>query len=535
MPVCNAAPLRRSAAVVALFFLVGGLHSGGATGTDSVADSTERPPNIIVIMVDDLGYRELGSYGQEKIRTPNLDQMAREGMRFTQFYSGSPVCAPSRATLLTGQHTGHTFVRSNYELGGFRDSEERGQLPLLPNTETIGTMLQDAGYSTGVIGKWGLGGPGSIGLPTRQGFDFFYGYLDQKQAHNYYPTHLWRSTETGEVVWDTLANDYFLPHQRLEEAPERPSAYDQYKGTDYAPDLMHEETLDFLRAHQDEPFFLYRAPIIPHVSLQVPDEELRAYNFEETPYLGQEGYLPHPRPRAAYAGMISRLDRYVGEVLELLKTLGLVENTLVLFTSDNGTTFNGGTEAGFFNSVGRLRGRKTSVYEGGIRVPMIAHWPGRVPSGTVSEQVGALWDVLPTVADLTGASPPTPIDGVSLAPALQEPGGEAVPGERPPLYWEYYGPCGGQQAVRKGRWKAVRVGAKEDETAPIELYNLEADPGESNNVAAEHPGIVRELWREMKETRTPSVIERWYIAETEGRPPVAETTPRHACFAWNAE
>lgn len=504
---------------------------GAAEGSGSAAEEETRSrPNVVLILADDLGYGELGSYGQGKIQTPHLDRMARQGLRFTQFYSGSPVCAPSRAALLTGRHTGHLRVRGNYELGGFRDDEERGQLPLEPGTATLGPMLQEAGYTTGFVGKWGLGGPGSTGLPTRQGFDFFYGYLDQKQAHNYYPTHLWRSTDAGAVVWDTLRNDYFHPHQEIEEAPGGLAGYDPFKGADYAPDLMTEQALRFIRRNREQPFFLELAYNIPHVALQVPDEELAAYGFEEMPYLGQRGYLPHPRPRAAYAGMISRLDGYVGQVTALLDELGLDENTLVLFTSDNGPTWAGGVEPDFFGSAGGLRGLKGSVYEGGIRVPMIAQWPGRVEAGATTSHVAALWDVLPTLADLSGATPPAAIDGVSFAPTLL--GREGEQREHEHLYWEHFGQCGGQQALRRGKWKAVRVGVREDPSAPVELYDLAANPDESRNVAAEHPALAEELWEAMREAHTPPTFERWEILEPEGFPGAASGDTRHPCFRW---
>ena len=505
-----------------------GLAAGCLPGGEGSPETTDDVPNVVFIIADDLGYGELGSYGQTKIQTPNLDRMAAEGLRFTQFYSGSPVCAPSRATLMTGKHTGHTYVRDNYELGGFRDDEERGQLPLKPGTETIGTMLQQAGYATALIGKWGLGGPGSTGIPTRQGFDFFYGYLDQKQAHNYYPTHLWIGTDT--LRWDTLRNDYFHPHQQLKSAPEDPSAYEQYKATDYAPDLMTQQALGYIREHQDQPFFLSLAYTIPHVALQVPDEELSAYQFEETPYLGEESYLPHPRPLAAYAGMISRMDGYVGQVLDLLGELGLRENTLVIFTSDNGTTFNGGVQADFFNSVGPLRGLKGSVYEGGIRVPMIAWWPGHIQAGTTTDHVAALWDVLPTVAELTGATPPDSIDGLSFLPTLL--GDTAAQAQHDALYWEYHGLCGGQQAVRMGKWKGVRLGIEDAPGAPIRLYNLEEDVGETRNVAGEHPEVARQVWQQMQQMRTPPEIDRWAFAVAE-QPALATDTQEHACFPWN--
>ena len=538
--------------VIAGLLLIGVLLSGWSA--DELEDaSPARPPNVIVIMADDLGYRELGSYGQTQIKTPHLDRLASEGVRLTQFYSGSPVCAPSRATLLTGRHTGHTYVRGNYELGDFRDDEEGGQLAMRSGTETMATMLKEAGYATAAIGKWGLGGLASpdtaaqapeVGLPHHFGFDLFYGYLDQKQAHNYYPTHLWRVTAGEGAVWDTLANDYFSPHQCLDSAPEQTSAYERYQGEVYAPDVMHAEAMRFIRAHQDEPFFLYLAPTVPHVALQVPNEELDAYGFEETPYLGQQNYLPHPRPRAAYAGMISRMDRQIGEVVALVDSLGLGDNTLVVFTSDNGTTYNGGSDARFFASVGELRGLKGSVYEGGIRVPMIARWPGRLSAGHVSDAVGALWDLVPTVAEATEAPPLDSLDGISLLPALTgaaSPAAEnisdagtadAALAERPPIYWEYFGLCQGQQALRAGRWKVVRLGVR-DGVAPVELYDVAADPGETTNVAAEYPEVARQLARAMEEARTPSPIARWTVATPPSKAPLAEGTPRHTCFPWN--
>ncbi|MFQ5568465.1 MAG: arylsulfatase [Rhodothermales bacterium] len=465
----------------------------------------DTPPNILYILADDLGYGEVGAYGQTKIKTPHLDQLAAEGLRFTQHYSGSPVCAPSRGTLLTGFHTGHGYVRDNYELGGFADDEERGQLPLKPGTFTLGKMLQDQGYVTGVIGKWGLGGPGSTGIPNEQGFDFFYGYLDQKQAHNYYPTHLWRNT-----AWDTLRNAYFRPHQKLQGNENDPASYEPFKGQDYATDLMAEEALAFIREHRDEQFFLYLPFTVPHLALQVPDEELAQYDgaFEETPYKGEKGYLPHPRPLSAYAAMITRMDTHIGRIMDLLKALDLDDNTLVMFSSDNGTTYTGGVDAAFFESTGPLRGLKGSVYEGGIRVPMIARWPGRVAPGTTTDHISAFWDVLPTLAELTGTAPPADIDGISFLPTLLGQG-EQTPHES--LYWEYHGLWKGAQAVRLGDWKGVRLGGHNDPDAPIELYNLASDPGEQQNVADRHPDIVAQI-RSVMDSRTPSEIERWNFA-----------------------
>ena len=495
-----------SLALVALLSACSG-PSRDAADRSAAFDPADPPrPNIVYILADDLGYGELGSYGQTKIRTPNLDRLAEQGMRFTQHYSGSPVCAPSRSTLMSGMHTGHTLVKDNYELGGWTDDEEGGQMPLPEGSFTIGRMLQDAGYATAAIGKWGLGGPGTTGHPNRQGFDLFYGYLDQKQAHNYYPTHLWRNE-----VWDTLANPYFSPHQRFDgDDPDDPAQYEKYSARDYAQDLMADEAMDFIREHADEPFFLYLPFPVPHLALQVPDESVDAYEgeFDEEPYLGDRSYLPHRRPLSAYAAMISRMDEQIGAIVDLIDSLGLGENTLIVFTSDNGTTYTGGVDAAFFESTAGLRGLKGSVYEGGIRVPMIARWTGRIEPGAVSEHVSAFWDMVPTFAALTGADHPDGIDGVSMVPTLLGTGPQP---EHDALYWEYHGLMRGQQAVRLGRWKAVRMGGHDDADAPIELYDLEADRGETTDVAAAHPDVVARA-RAVMLDRTPSLVENWRFA-----------------------
>lgn len=459
-------------------------------------------PNIIYIFADDLGYGELGSYGQQHILTPNLDRLAAEGMRFTQHYSGSPVCAPSRAALLTGHHTGHGQIKDNYELGGFRDEEERGQMPLNAGTFTVAGMLQSAGYRTAAIGKWGLGAAGTEGAPNNHGFDLFFGYLDQKQAHNYYPTHLWRN---GERV--ALNNEWFHPHQQFEGDPDDPAAYDKYKGEDYAVDFMTDEARQFIAEHQDEPFFLYLAYPIPHVALQVPDEALAVYDnaFEENPpYLGDNMYLPHPRPRAAYAAMITLMDAHIGRILSQLEAQGLAENTIVMFASDNGPTYVSGVDVDFFNSTDGLRGLKGSVYEGGIRVPMIARWPGRIEAGSVTDHVSAIWDLMPTLGELLDLDYPDDIDGESFLPTLL--GQEQA--EHGPLYWEYHGLWDGAQAVRMGKWKAVRLGGHNNSDAPVELYDLSADRTEANNIAAEHPDMVAEA-KKVFNSRTPSHIAEW--------------------------
>ncbi len=468
-------------------------------GLKSCGEANVRPPNIIFILADDLGYGELGSYGQTKIRTPNIDRLAAEGMRFTQHYSGSPVCAPSRAVLLTGLHTGHAYIRDNDEMSErgdvWHDLSLEGQRPLPANTYTIGTMLQDAGYTTGAIGKWGLGGPGSSGEPNRQGFDHWYGYLCQRIAHGYYPPYLWRNTEKH-----VLENEYVYPHQRLPEDadPSDPNSYEPYSGTQYSMDLMAQEALDFIRRNSEEPFFLYLPFPVPHVALQVPEESLAEYDgaFPETPYIGDRAYLPHRTPHAAYAAMITRMDREIGRIRTLLEELGLDDKTLIIFTSDNGPTFNGGTDSEFFNSAGPLRGLKTQLYEGGIRVPLIAWWPQLVEAGSTSDHVSAFWDFLPTFAELVGTEVPTDVDGLSLLSTLFGRSDEQARHEY--LYWEYHG----RQAVRLGDWKGYRASVD----SPIELYDLAADIGETRDVANLHPDVVARIAAIMQSGRTESEL-----------------------------
>jgi arylsulfatase A len=457
-----------------------------------------RRPNIIFMMADDLGYGEVGAYGQTKIRTPNLDRLAREGMRFAQHYSGSPVCAPSRCVLLTGMHTGHADIRGNDEMSDrgdvWHDLSLEGQRPLPSGTTTVGTLLQEVGYVTGAMGKWGLGGPGSTGAPNRQGFDRWYGYLGQRLAHNYYPAHLWR--DSAKHVLE--GNQYFHPHERLPEEldPHDPASYERYSGEQYSHDLIVSEALAFIRESRDRPFFLYLPFTIPHLALQVPDDALAGYEgaFEETPYLGDDGYTPHPTPRAAYAAMITRMDRDVGRVMDLVAELGLDEDTLIVFTSDNGPSWVGGVDYVFFESQGGLRGRKAQLWEGGIRVPTLARWTGRIAAGSVTREPSAFWDWLPTLTELAGARTPPGIDGASLVPTLlgrpEEQEGHDY------LYWEYEG----GQAVRMGDWKGIRL-SQDD---PVELYDLSADPAETTDVSAEHPDLVGRILEIMASGRTES-------------------------------
>ena len=436
-----------------------------------------RPPNIVLIVADDLGWGELGCYGQERIRTPRIDQLAREGLRFTQFYAGAPVCAPSRCTLMTGLHTGHAYVRDN------REVQPEGQAPIPDATVTLAELLRDAGYATGGFGKWGLGAPGSEGAPERQGFERFFGYNCQREAWSFYPDHLWDNERRVELEGNARGRS----------------------GAQYSHDVICEAAREFVRANRERPFFLYVPSTIPHLALQVPNDSLAEYVglWEDPPYVGGKGYLPHPAPRAAYAAMVTRLDREVGRLVDLVDELGLTDDTLFLFTSDNGPTYDriGGSDSDFFESSGPLRGRKGSVLEGGLRVPLVVRWRGHVTAGTESDLPSAFWDLLPTLAELAGARLPGGLDGISFAPTLLGRGEQALHDH---LYWEFRD-YGGQQAIRLGDWKGVRLGMAQGSRA-IELYDLAADPGESTDLAAEHPAVVARIEELMATGGTPSEL-----------------------------
>ncbi len=458
-------------------------------------------PNIVFILADDLGYGDLGCFGQKKIRTPNLDRMAAEGMRFTAHYAGSPVCAPSRCVLLTGRHPGHAFIRDN------REVQPEGQLALPAATVTLARLLQQQGYATGAFGKWGLGAPGSEGAPLQQGFDRFFGYLCQRLAHNHYPAYLWDNDRRRP-----LGNPVFSAHQKLPAGAgtNDPAAYTNFVGREYAPDLILEQARRFVRENRDRPFFLFVPTTIPHLALQVPEDSLREYlgQWPDPPYAGGKSYLPHYSPRAAYAAMITRLDREVGRLLSLVQELGLDERTLFIFTSDNGPLYDqlGGTDTDFFGSAAAWRGRKGSVYEGGLRVPLVVRWPGRVPAGATAGRVTGFEDWLPTLLELAGAAAATPkdIDGFSFAPTLR---GEPQ-AERPFLYREFAG-YSGQQWLRMGDWVAVRQNlARLPAGSPLppltELYNLQQDPREIGNQAARQPDLLAAMDRLLREQHRPS-------------------------------
>lgn len=474
--------------------------------------------NIIYILADDLGYGELGCYGQEIIETPNIDALAGSGMRFTNHYSGAPVCAPARCVLLTGQHAGHAYIRGNDEWGTrgkvwdynamFENPFLEGQRPLPDSILTIAEVLQQAGYTTGMVGKWGLGAPTTEGVPNKQGFDFFYGYNCQRQAHTYYPRHLWRNEQK-----DTLENKNVPIHANLPIGadPSEEASYANFNLTEYAPTLMHQEALGFLEAHKTEPFFLYYASPIPHLPLQAPQRWVEYYRKKlgpEEPYTGS-GYFPNFTPRATYAAMISYLDEQVGELVDFLKDNELWENTLIIFSSDNGPTYTGGADTEYFDSASPFAtsyGRgKGFVYEGGIRVPMIACWPGVIPEGSHSNHISAFYDIFPTLCEVADVAVPMGKDGISLLPTFQ---GDAQMAHDY-LYWEFPS-YEGQQAVRKGHWKGIRKDIFNGNLA-IELYDLSKDSLELHNVAEMHPEVVQEIQKIMLEARTEPVLDRFKI------------------------
>ncbi|MGC1276267.1 MAG: arylsulfatase [Planctomycetaceae bacterium] len=423
-------------------------------------------PNIVFILADDLGYGDLSCYGQTCFRTPNIDRLAVEGMKFNQFYAGSTVCAPSRCVLMTGLHTGHCYIRGNAKLN------------LRPSDVTVAEVLNDAGYTTGLFGKWGLGHEGSTGVPTKQGFDEFFGYLDQHHAHNYYPSFLLRDEERVSL-------ENVIPHE------DKYGSGVSSNKAQYSPDLILDEALAFLDRRKAKPFFLYYATTLPHANNEAKNEGM------EIPDLGRFADADWPEPQKGLAAMISRLDRDVGLLLDKLAERGFDENTIVFFSSDNGPHNEGGNRADFFDSNGPLRGTKRAPYDGGIRVPFLARWPGRIAAGSMSEHVGYQGDFLATVAELAGAKPPDDLDSLSFMPTLLGEGEQAV---HEFLYWEFY-EQGSFQAVRIGDWKAVTrpIGGTD-----VELYNLAKDVDESDDVAAEHPDVVKRAHEIMQREHRPS-------------------------------
>ncbi|HEY7498498.1 MAG TPA: arylsulfatase [Vicinamibacterales bacterium] len=446
-------------------------------GETGIRQNAADRPNILLVQADDLGYGDLSAYGQTHFETPNLARLAREGIRFTNYYSGSTVCAPSRAALMTGFHTGHAWIRGN------------GDIPLREQDVTIAMALREAGYRTAAIGKYGLGGPGSSGQPDKKGFDYSFGFLDHRHAHRQFTDHLYRNSQRVDV--DVTR--------------------------DYVNDLFTREAEAFITAPDAKPFFVYLNYTVPHAELRAPADSMAPFEgrFPEKPFVNAAadkresgatidgaslGYRSQPSPKAAFAAMITRMDRDIGRLTDAVRDRGLERRTLVLFISDNGPHQEGGADPVFFKSSGGLRGIKRDLYEGGIRVPMIAKWTGTIPAGRVSDHVWAHWDLLPTLADIGRARTPTGIDGISMARALR--GGRQASHDF--MYWEFH-ERGFQQAVRMGAWKAVRL--KKD--APLELYDLAKDPHEERDVAAKEPAIVARIEKYLRTARTDS--ERWPV------------------------
>ncbi len=440
--------------------------------------NASQKPNVVFIIADDLGYGDLSCYGQEKFQTPNIDRLALSGTRYTRSYSGTTVSAPSRASLMTGLHTGHTPIRGNKEI------QPEGQAPLPLGTITLFHLFKDAGYVTGAFGKWGLGYPGSSGDPMNQGVDRFFGYNCQRKAHNYYPSHL----------WDNRTKVLF---------PENAEG----RSITYSPDLIQKETLEFIEQHKDNPFFLFVPITLPHAELVVPEDSIiQKFRglFPETPYQGVDaktafekgGYRSQENPRATHAAMVTRIDVYVGQIIEKLKEAGVYENTLIVFTSDNGPHREGGADPDFFNSNGIYRGYKRDLYEGAIRVPTIISWEGKAPSGSESDHPFAFWDYLATFAELTDQDPPSVTDGISILPLLLEDGEQA---EHEYLYFEFH-EQNGRQAVIQGDWKLLHLDIRDG--GRYELYNLASDPSENHNLLGLYPGKAAELKEIMEGART---------------------------------
>lgn len=474
-------------------FILSGVSLLALSACQTEKTKNNDQPNVIFILADDLGYGDLSCFGQERFSTPNIDKMASNGMRFTSMYSGCTVSAPSRCSLLTGLHTGHTQVRGNKEMKG-RD----GQFPMRGDTFTMAKMFQQAGYATGAFGKWGLGYPGSEGDPNMQGFDEFFGYNCQRRAHRYYPEYLYHNQE--KVV--LKGND--TKHQVV-----------------FAPDLIHEKALDFIRQHKDKPFFAYVPIIQPHAELIAPDDEILAQfkdKYPETPYKAVKPganygdsafdymhYCDQEIPHATFAAMVTRVDRYVGEIMNLLVELGIDDNTLVVFTSDNGPHLEGGADPDFFNGNGDFNGYKRDLTDGGIRVPMIATWSNKIAAGTTTDMLTAFWDFLPTFAEMT-QSTVDKTDGLSILPTLLGQKGQA---QHDYLYWENRG----NVAVRFGQWKGLRRNLLKHPDAPLELYNLKEDVGETNNIADKHPDIAAKAIEIIKNQHTVNKTYPLYSSE----------------------
>jgi arylsulfatase A-like enzyme len=458
-------------------FLIAAVFIGGICNIELNGRNLEnQPPNIILVFVDDLGYGDLGCYGQELIKTPNIDRMAKEGIRFTDFYTGTPVCAPSRYNLMTGKHAGHSYIRSNL------NELPLGQLPIKDDEIIIPELLKKAGYATAASGKWALGSPYNQGDPLKQGFDHFFGYYCQCYAHNYYPETLWRNKDTVKLKNETVpVKVNFIDY---------PLSY-AVKKVEYSADYIFDEALDFIDKNMDRPFFLYYSSTLPHSNGEAPQHdrfEVPSWGIYEN-----KDWLPYEK---GYAAMVTMLDDQMGIIMKKLSDLGIARNTLVIFTSDNGPT----KFAKIFNSAGELRGRKRDLYEGGIRVPFIAWWPTVIPKGVETSLPASTMDLLPTFCEIAGVDLPANIDGQSLLPTLTQTSEQSTEH----LYWEFWeADRSPKQAVRKGDWKLLRFEFDNPERREVELYNLSEDMGESQNVAGSNPKIVKEMIEIMEKEHTP--------------------------------
>lgn len=440
-----------------LYLSSGLLLASPVCNAQNAVATTERP-NVIYLLCDDMGYSDIEAYGQQMIHTPNLTRMANEGMSFTQFYASTAVSAPSRASLMTGQHTGHTLIRGNYEI------QPEGQYPLDPNVETIGHLFQQNGYTTGCFGKWGLGYPGSGGEAFNMGFDEFYGYNCQRKAHSYYPQYLWDNDQK------------------------------EYQNGAYSQDAIHSRALQFIRNNKDKAFFGYFTYTIPHAELCQPQDSIvQMYEgkfYEPKAWYNNGDYGTATNPRTQFAAMITRLDTYVGQIMDELERLGIADKTLFIFTSDNGYHQEGGADPAFFNTEERLRGYKRALYEGGMRVPFLAWWPGTITPGSISHILAAGWDIMPTCVELLGDDEnwrTEAMDGLSILPTLT---GNGTQEEHDFLYWEFHEE-NGRQAVRAGDWKLIRQNVKN--SPYLELYNIANDPAETTNIMSQYPAKVTEL------------------------------------------
>lgn len=464
--------------------------------TTLLAVPPQPKPNVVLIFFDDLGFHELGAQGLQNVKTPNMDRLVRTGTSFTRFYTSCPVCAPARAGLMTGKHNGRSPIRGNKEVGGWELNTGEGNFPLPPQETTLAERFRSVGYATGMAGKWGLGAPGTESTPNKQGFDYFFGYLCQRQAHNLYPAYLWQNSD----VFLLTGNPYFRVHSRLTPEQATPEAFSRFIGRQYAPALMTEKAVSWIKGVKNQPFFMYFASPLPHVALQAPKETVDLFprEWDSKPYLGEGGYCPSERPRATYAAMLTELDRSVGALIKAVEDKGQLENTLFILTSDNGTTFVKQVDSGFFGSLGSLRGAKSSLYEGGIKVPFIASWPGKIPAGRQVDQVSYLPDLTPTLGALAGFKAGR-TDGIDLSSVIL-----GAPKTKPrSLYFEYPEGPSWQGAIFDDRFKVLRQGMARNE-AKMEVYDLFSDPSEKTDIADLRPDLVKRALTFFAKSRVPN-------------------------------